>query len=173
MRGALQIAAAVVIFFAGIVLAGAFVAGGWAQDTTTETVLETTTRVETTIETATQTVEQTTTREVVVPRPATTATTMPEESSTGDTPLWVWVLLAILAVALAVAIVLLFGRGRSAGIPDAERRRRLDGAVGSWTVQGWALENQSGDSAVLQRGGERMLVSVDPSGQITTRPLAG
>ena len=170
MRGALQIAAAVVTFFAGVLLAGALVAGGHAQDTSTETVVQTSTEVETTIET--QTVEQTTTREVIVPRPTTTATTS-EESSDGDTPLWVWVLLAILAVALAVAIVLLFGRGRNTGVPNAERRRRLEGAVGSWTMQGWAVETQGADSAVLQRAGERMLVSVDASGQVTTRPLAG
>jgi hypothetical protein len=169
MRGALKLAAVGATFVAGLLFAGVLVSGGSAQDTATDTVTQATT----TIETETQTVEATTTREVVVPRPATTAATTSDESSAGDTPLWVWVVLAVLAVALAVAIILLFGRGRSSGVPDAERRRRLDGAVGSWAMQGWALENQSADSAVLQRGGERILVSVDPAGQITTRPLAG
>jgi hypothetical protein len=169
MRGALKIAGVGATFLAGLLFAAVLVSGGRAQDTTTETVIETTT----TVETDTRTVEQTTTREVVVPRPGTTAATTSENSSAGDTPLWVWVLLAALAVGLAVAIVLLFGRGRGSGIPDVERRRRLDGAVGSWAMQGWALENQSADSAVLQRGGERIIVSVDAAGQITTRPLAG
>jgi hypothetical protein len=86
----------------------------------------------------------------------------------------VWVLLGILAVALVIVVVLLARRpSGGGGVPPVERRRRLDGAVASWTAQGWGLESQSTDSAVLQRGGERMIVSVDPAGQVTTRPLSG
>ena len=85
-----------------------------------------------------------------------------------------WVLLAILAVALVVAIVLLATRrGRGPAVmPEAERRRRLDMAVSSWAAQGWALESETTDSAVLRVAGERMLVSVDPNGQISARPLS-
>jgi hypothetical protein len=83
----------------------------------------------------------------------------------------VWVLLAILAVVLVVLVVLLARRG-GGSVPAEERRRRLDGAVASWTMQGWALESQSADSAVLQRADERMILSVDPAGQVSTRPLS-
>jgi hypothetical protein len=38
-------------------------------------------------------------------------------------------------------------------------------------MQGWALESQSADSAVLRRGGELMVVSVDEAGHVSTRPL--
>ena len=38
-------------------------------------------------------------------------------------------------------------------------------------MQGWALDSQSADSAVLRRGGELMVVSVDPAGNVSTRPL--
>jgi hypothetical protein len=83
----------------------------------------------------------------------------------------VWVLVAVLgAAALILAGVLLAGRG-GAGVSADERRRRLDGAVGTWAMQGWALESQSADSAVLRRGGELMVVSVDEAGHVSTRPL--
>jgi hypothetical protein len=81
------------------------------------------------------------------------------------------VLLAILALALVVVIVLLARRGGS-GVPPDERRRRLDGAIAGWTTQGWALESENVDSAVLQRAGERMILSVDSAGQVSTRPLS-
>ena len=38
-------------------------------------------------------------------------------------------------------------------------------------MQGWAVENQTADSAVLRRGNELMQVGVDAAGGITTRPL--
>jgi hypothetical protein len=89
------------------------------------------------------------------------------------------VLLTILAVALIVVIALLAFRGGGGGgggggsaVPAADRHRRLDGAVASWSTQGWALESQSADAAVLQRAGERMLVSIDPAGQVATRPYS-
>ena len=61
-------------------------------------------------------------------------------------------------------------RRRRSGVSPNERRRRLDGAVASWAAQGWALESQSTDTAVLQRSGERMIVGVDSAGHISTRP---
>jgi hypothetical protein len=81
------------------------------------------------------------------------------------------VLLGILAGALILVVVLLARRGGSAKVPSDERRRRLDGAVASWATQGWALDSQSTDSAVLRRGTELMLVSVDDAGHVSTRPL--
>jgi hypothetical protein len=81
------------------------------------------------------------------------------------------VLLGILAGALILVVVLLARRGGSAKVPSDERRRRLDGAVASWAMQGWALDSQSADSAVLRRGTELMLVSVDDAGHVSTRPL--
>ena len=111
----------------------------------------------------TTTVERTTTQETV---PTTTAA----ESSEDGTPVWVWVTLAILADRSR-------GGDRAAGAPrrppslsPEERGRRLDHAVGTWAAQGWAVETQTLDSAVLQRAGERMIVAVDAFGQITTRP---
>jgi len=175
----LQVAGLAASLVAGLLLATTVVGGVRAADTTTtETTTETTTLTETATLTettvqpttvlTTETLERTTTRQVILPA----ATTTSDSGSSGDTEPWVWVLLGILAVALIVLAVLLARRPGS-GVPPAERRRRLDGAVASWTAQGWALESQSADSAVLHRPGERMLVSVDPAGQLATRPLAG
>ena len=165
-----KIAALAALLTAGILL-GVGLGTGGAQlvttETTTTTIPTTTTAPGTTVVT---TVQQTTTRRVPIP-----ATTTSSSSSTDNVPTWVWVVLGILAVAvigLIIALAMRGGRGGGA-VPPAERRRRLDGAVASWAAQGWALENQTADSAVLRRGGDAMVVSVDPAGQVSTRPLSG
>jgi hypothetical protein len=183
VRIALRASGLVVLFAAGALLASLVAAGGRAQETTV-TATETATTTETTETTApattvVTTVQETRTERVIVPTvaPAPTATTIPAPTTTestsnssNGTPAWVWVLLGILAVGLiALVIVLLTRRGGTA--PPDERRRRLDHATGSWAAQGWALEQQTGDSAVLRRAGERMLVSVDEAGHVSTRPL--
>jgi hypothetical protein len=155
-----------VLFVAGLLLAGAIaVGGGAAQAATTETTVETTT---TPTENTTVTVQQTTTRRIIVP-----TTTTSEERSASTTPTWVWVLLGALALtAVALLVGLLTRRGGHRGVPSEERRRRLDGAVASWIAQGWALDNQTADSAVLRRGDEVLLVAVDEAGHISARPLS-
>ena len=152
-----------VCFAAGIAVASLLAVSGRAADTTTSAT--TTVPADTTPEATTVTVEHTTTQRIPVPATTTTA-----ESSDDGTPVWVWVLLAILAVGLAAAIALLAHRGGHHQLSPEERGRRLDNAVGTWATQGWAVETQTLDSAVLQRAGERMIIAVDASGQITTRP---
>jgi hypothetical protein len=180
------------VFAAGLVLAVTLPVGGGAADRTTtdttttttdtattetttttpETTTETTTTT-TTLPSRTVTVETTTTNFVTLPNQTTTT----EETSTSNgTEAWVWVLLGILAAGLIALIVLFATRGHGGGggsaLAPEDRLRRLDGAVASWTAQGWAVETQTADSAVLRRGGEAMLVSVDPGGHVATRPLA-
>jgi hypothetical protein len=82
----------------------------------------------------------------------------------------VWIILALLAAGVIGLLIALFGR-RDPTMPLAERRRRLDSAIGTWVAQGWAVESQAGDSAVLRRGSELMLVAVDDAGAISSRPL--
>jgi hypothetical protein len=156
------------LFVAGLLLASTVAVGGRAaQDTTTETTVETTTAPGTT-ESTTVTVQQTTTRRVIVP-----TTTTSQESSASTTPTWVWVLLGAVALAaVGLLVALLTRRGRQGGVPGEERRRRLDGAVASWIAQGWALDNQTADSAVLRRGNEMLLVAVDEAGHVSSRPLS-
>ena len=159
---ALKVSGLAVVFAAGVLLS----IGAGAQ--TTETTTATTTTVETTTApgtTVVTTAEQTTTRRIVP-----TGITTSASSSSNETPTWVWVLLGILAVAV-IALVALLARRGGGGVPAEERVRRLDAAVGSWTAQGWALESQSADSAVLLRGSERLLVSIDQAGRVTTQPL--
>jgi hypothetical protein len=78
-----------------------------------------------------------------------------------------------LAVGLVAALVgLLSGRRGPPGVPLEQRQRQLRGAVNSWVAQGWAVESESADSAVLRRGNERMLITVDAAGQLGSRPLS-
>ncbi len=166
-----KIVALAACFSAGIAAAGLLAVGGRAADTTTAdttTAVSTAVPADTTQEATTVTVATTTTVERATTQ-ETVATTAAAASDDG-TPVWVWVLLAILAVALSAAIVLLARHGGHNSLSPEERGRRLDHAVGTWAAQGWAVETQTLDSAVLQRAGERMIVAVDASGQITTRP---
>jgi hypothetical protein len=155
------------LFAAGLLLAGGLAATGAADVTTTETVPVTTTVSETTTapaSTVLSTVEQTTTRRIV----PTTGTTS-SSSSASTTPTWVWVVLGILAAAVIGLIVALLTRR---GISAVERQRRLDAAVASWAAQGWVLDSQTAGSAILRRGPDLMVVSIDDKGLTNARPLA-
>jgi len=159
---AVKLSALAALFVAGFLASAVIVSGGRAQiPTRTETTVETTTLPGTT-----ETVEQTTTRRVIVP-----TTTTESGSNVDDTPTWVWVLLGVLALGVVVLLVVVLSRRGGGGVSVEERQRRLDGAIGSWVAQGWAVENQTADSAVLRRGGDLMLVSVDQAGQVSTKPL--
>ena len=162
--------ALVVLFSAGFLVAGAVTAHGQAGETTTETATTTETLSETTTAPGTTVV----TTSTVQQSPTTSPTTTSSSSSSSSTPTWVWVALAALAaivVGLAVAL-LTRSRGGGAALPAGERRRRLENAVATWAAQGWALESETADSAVLRRGGEIMVVNVDDAGGVTSRPLA-
>jgi hypothetical protein len=161
----LKVAALAALFAAGLLAAATF--AGAETTTTTETTTEISTTTATTTEATTDTVEQTTTRTVPLPAQTTTVS----ESSVSNTPAWVWIILALLAAGVIGLLIALLGR-RNSTMPLAERRRRLDSAIGTWVAQGWAVESQAGDSAVLRRGSELMLVAVDDAGAISSRPLS-
>ena len=157
----------VALFAAGLLLAGGLAATGVADVTTTETLPVTTTVEETTTAPATTvatTVERTTTFAPTVP-------TTTSSSSSSSTPTWVWIVLGVLAAGVIGLLVALF-TGNRGGISAEERQRRLDAAVASWATQGWALESQSPGSAILRRGPDLMVVSIDDHGQISTRGAA-
>jgi len=177
MRLLARVAALSTLATVGVLLAIALPAQGRGLATTTETTAtdatgETTTLV-TTVEATTTlvtTLEQTTTHQIVVPTlPTTTAEA--ESGSDNGTAAWIWVLLAILGVGLVVFAILLARRGSSHTVAPEERRRRLDNAVGSWVAQGWAIESQDGESAVLRRVDDLVLVHVDAAGHVSARPF--
>jgi hypothetical protein len=143
-----------------------------------DTTTVTTTTQTTSTEQVTTTVQQTTTAPATtvvttatVPPTTTEPTTTSTEHTSSGTPTWVWILLALLGAALIGLLIYVFTRGGSAAMPESERRLRLQGAIDSWTTQGWALVSESADTAVLQRGNERMTVTVDPTGHINTRAM--
>lgn len=164
----------------GLVLAVALPAQGHGLATTTDTTTDAAGQATTAISTveATTTVvttlEQTTTHQIIVPTlPTTTepATTEAASSSDNGTAAWIWVLLAILGVGLIVLAIILARRGSGQTVSPDERRRRLDNAVGSWVAQGWAIESQDAESAVLRRVDDLVLVHVDTAGHVSARPF--
>jgi hypothetical protein len=185
----MKLLALAALFAAGLLVAGAVAGIGGAQtaDTTTETVHLTTTVTSATTATVHQnvTVQETTTAPATTvittetttvatteTSPALPSTTAPTTtSSSSGTPAWVWVLLALLAAAVVGLVVALLSRRDRAGIPEGERRQRLQSAIDGWTAQGWALVTQTADTAVLQRDREQMSVSVSPGGEVSARSL--
>jgi len=148
-----------------------------AVDTTTEFFTTTEALTTTEITTApaaapiTTTVERTIThtRRVIVPVTTTPAST---SNSSDSTPTWVWVVIGVLAAGIGVLVFVLASRGgHKQSASPVERRQRLDSTVGTWAAQGWAVDSQTGESAVLRRGSELMLVTVDEAGHVNTRPL--
>ena len=177
MRLLAKVAGLAALAAVGVVLAVALPAQGHGLATTTATTItdatgETTTLISTVEATTTlvTTLEQTTTHQIIVPTLPTT-TTAPESSSDNGTATWIWVLLAILGVGLVVFAILLARRGSGQTVSAEERRRRLDNAVGSWVVQGWAIESQDSESAVLRRVDDLVLVHVDAAGHVSARPF--
>jgi len=166
----MKLLALVALFGAGLLLAGTVATVGSA-DTTTETLPTTSTVVETTTVEQTTTAPATTVVTTSTLTPTTTAqTTTSAESKSNGTPTWVWIVIAVLAAAAIGLLIALLTR-RGGGMSENERQHRLQGAIESWTAQGWALLSETADSAVLHRGGEQMTVSVDSAGRINTRPL--
>jgi hypothetical protein len=165
-----RLSALAALFGLGLLLAVALPTVGSA-DTTTETTTQTTVSTEQ----VTTTVEETTTAPattvVTTVAPTTAPTTTSTESASSGTPTWVWILVAVLGAALIGLLVYVLTQGGSAVMPANERQLRLQGAIDSWAAQGWALISESADTAVLQRGNERMTVTVDPAGHINTRAM--
>lgn len=117
---------------------------------------------------ATQTVQQTV---IAPPRTTPANVTTTATSSSSGTPAWVWVLIAAGAVAGIVLLVWLI-RGRQSGPSGDDRNAAAAAAVESWVAQGWAIESQVEGSTILRREGERMMVSVNEHGHVTSMPLS-
>ena len=168
-----RVLALVALFASGLLTAGVLATVGSADTTTTETttVQTTSTEHETTTVQETTTAPATTVVTTATVPPTTAPTTTAAESTSSGTPTWVWVVLGLLAAALIGLLVYVLTHRGPATVPEAERRLRLQGAIDTWAAQGWALASESADTAVLQRGNERMTVSVDATGHINTRAM--
>lgn len=158
----------VLVLLAGV-LAAVALAGCGDSDTSgrIRTVIQNITLPRRTVTTAgsTQTLPQTVTRTTVT-TPASTG------ESSSRLPLWAWIAIAVAAACLLVLLIWLIRRPRK--LAPEERRRLVASAAASWIVQGWAIEQQSDESAVLHRDGQRILLSVDARGRIMTSvPPAG
>ena len=172
-----KLTALAALFGVGLLMAGIVPTVGSAETTTVTTTTTESTQT-TSTEVTTTTVQQTTTAPATtvvttatVPPTTTAPTTTSTESTSSGTSTWLWILLAALGAAVIGLVVYLLARRGSGAIPEAERRLRLQGAIDSWTTQGWVLLSESVDTAVLQRGNERMTVTVDAAGHVNTRAM--
>src|SRR5437588_994850 len=138
-----RLTALAALFAIGLLTAAVVPTLGRADTTVTTTTTEITETTSTQLETTT--VEHTTTppATTVVTTATVPPTTTAAESASSGTPTWVWVVLAALGAALIGLIVYMLTRGGSGAIPVPERRLRLEGAIDSWTSQGWALLSES------------------------------
>ncbi len=108
-------------------------------------------------------------------------TTNGEEATDGDgVPAWVWVIVGIAVVAVLLAVFLL-GKGRGEKVDSqarraktpAERQEILVAALSGWTSQGWTIESQTADVAVLKKEGQRRQLRVDELGALHQQELPG
>jgi hypothetical protein len=156
---------------AGGSVAAAVTTGVRDRSTATSTVERTVTATQPTTVRETQTQQQTVTTGPTIISPNVT-TTAPSTSSSGETPNWAWALIVVLGLGVVALIVVLLVRRRGPEEMPLEQRRQLVAAsASSWVAQGWAIESQTDDTAILQREDQHMLISVDSRGRVTSGPL--
>ncbi len=101
---------------------------------------------------------------VVVNPPASTTDT------SNETKTWALVVIGIAIVILIGLIGWLASRHKDP--PTEARRRALGQAVAAWVAQGYAPVNQTDTTAVLRRGDEHIVLTVDGHGNISSQPVA-
>lgn len=169
------------LFCAGVIAAVGGGSGSAAAKAGTPTNLTVTLTSATTSEepTVPQTTVQQTTVQVTVTNTQTTigpgtVVVNPPTTTTTDTSSGTktWAL-----VAIGIAIVILIGligwlSSRHKDLPAEARRRVLGQAVAAWVAQGYAPVNQTDTTAVLRRGDEHVVLTVDGRGNIGSQPVA-
>ena len=168
------------LFCAGLVAAfasgtaageiGALTTTAAAATTTDEqsTTVEQTSVQETTLQETT--VQQTVTNtHVVTKQPRTVVVSTATEDTSSGTETWALVLIGVAIVVLVALIAWLASRHKDIS-PEA-RRRALADAVGAWVDHGSASVRQTGSTAVLRRGDEHTVLSVDGSGNISSQAV--
>ena len=115
------------------------------------------------------------------PTPPEPAPPSPPDTPTDDGGIeaWVWALVAVAAASLILAVFLV-GRGSKSNPPLAaevptsqERQELLIHTLSGWTANGWVIESQTGEMAILRRGDERRQVTVDEAGRIYQTEIPG
>ena len=181
MRARLVLCASLAaLFCAGLVAAfasgtaageiGALTTTGATAATTDEqaTTVEQTSIQETTLQETT--VQQTVTNtHVVTKQPRTVVVSTATEDTSSGTETWA---LVLIGVAIVVLVALIWLASRHKDISPEERRRALNDAVAAWVAQGWAPVSQTGSTAVLRRGDEHTVLSVDGRGNITSQAVS-
>ena len=87
---------------------------------------------------------------------------------------WLAILVIVLGAGVIAGVVMLVRRPKAAksAVTPEGRHARLFDAVQSWIAQGWSVEREENEEAVLAKGAQRMLVAVDAEGRVSTNALA-
>ena len=152
-----RISQAVTLLVVAAALIAAAPAGAQETPTTADTVTDTTAPPEI-APGETVTVEST-----------VTETATPDDTTTVELPTWGWALVAAGATAVLIATFALGraskrNRQRTGERLPAERSQTLLAALSGWLAEGWVIESQSSTEAVVRKGTERRLLSVDAGG---------
>jgi len=165
-------AALAALFCAGVIAAfgGAAVdAAGTGTDATVS--LTTATAEETTVQQTTVELTVTQTHTTITNGPGTVVVNPPASSTDTSSGTKTWALVAIGAAIVALVALIGWLASRHKDLPPEGRRRVLDQAVAAWVAQGWAPVNQTDSTAVLRRGDEHVVLSVDGRGNISSQPV--
>lgn len=170
-------AALAALFCAGLIAAFGGGSGRAAGTSTDPTVNLTTTTAEETSVPAT-TVQQTTvqltvtqTQTTITSGPGTVVVNPPASATDTSSGTKTWALVAIGAAIVALIALIGWLASRHKDLPPDARRRVLAQAVAAWVAQGWAPVNQTDSTAVLRRGDEHVVVTVDGRGNISSQPV--
>ncbi len=171
-------AALAALFCAGVIAAYGGAAVNAAGTSTDPTVsLPTTTAEETSVPATT--VQQTTvqltvtqTHTTITSGPGTVVVNPPASATDTSSGTKTWALVAIGAAIVALIALIGWLASRHKDLPPDARRRVLAQAVAAWVAQGWAPVSQTDSTAVLRRGDEHVVVSVDGRGNISSQPVA-
>jgi hypothetical protein len=92
---------------------------------------------------------------------------------TAGTPALLWIVLALAAGAAVALVVRSLRRDQSGELATEERQQRIFTAVTMRTTQGWVVDSETDDAAVMSRDGEHVRVAVDEHGRISFNAVSG
>jgi hypothetical protein len=163
-------AALAALFCAGLIAAFGSGSGNAAGTTTDDTLTLPTTVPQTTVQQTTVQVTLTQTQVTTTSRPGTIVVTQaPTTDTSSSTKTWALVAIGVAIFALIALIAWLASRHKD--LPADARRRMLAQAVAAWVAQGWAPVSQTDTTAILRRGDEQVVLSVDGRGNISSQPV--
>ena len=171
-RSRLPVWAALAALFCAGLIAAFGGSSGRAAGTVTQPTVSVTVDTEPTVPQTTVQVTVTNTQTTITSGPGTVVVNPPTTTTDTSSSTQTWALVAIgIAIVILVALIGWLA-SRHKDLPADERRRVLGQAVAAWVAQGFAPVNQTDTTAVLRRGDEHVVLSVDGRGNISSQPVS-